>query len=153
MKIHLHTVHEGHKDYKCESCGKSFSQAGDLKKHIHTVHEGHKDYKCESCGKSFSQAGYLKIHNYRIHDGHKDFKCESCGKLFSESGGLKKHIHTIHKGIQRKCDFGNNQRNKQTQRSDQSKSDHDLVLGFSPEMLHVLCLSETVAHRRGALCR
>ena len=32
-------------DLKCESCGKSFSQAGDLKKHIHTIHEGHKNYK------------------------------------------------------------------------------------------------------------
>ena len=26
------------KDYKCESCGKSFSQACDLKKHIYTIH-------------------------------------------------------------------------------------------------------------------
>ena len=33
------TVHEGHKDYKCESCGNSFSQKEHLKKHIHTVHK------------------------------------------------------------------------------------------------------------------
>ena len=47
---------------KCGSCGKSFSERGKLKKHIHTVHEGHKDYKCESCGKSFSTSGDLKRH-------------------------------------------------------------------------------------------
>ena len=40
------------KDFKCHSCGKSFSQAGNLKRHKHTVHESLKDYKCESCGKS-----------------------------------------------------------------------------------------------------
>ena len=51
----------------CESCGKSFSEAGSLKKHIHTIHEGHKGYKCESCGKSFSQAGDLKRHIHTIH--------------------------------------------------------------------------------------
>ena len=57
LKRHTHTVHEGHKDYKCESCGKSFSQTSALKNHIYTIHEGHKDNKCESCGKSFSEAG------------------------------------------------------------------------------------------------
>ena len=52
--------------YKCESCDKLFSQAGDLKKHIHKIHEGHKYYKCESCDKSFSRAGNLKKHIHTI---------------------------------------------------------------------------------------
>ena len=65
LKKHIHTVYEGHKDHKCKSCGKSFSQVGSLKIHKRTIHEGHKDYKCESCGKSFSQVGNLKIHKRR----------------------------------------------------------------------------------------
>ena len=64
-----HTV-QGHKNNKCNSCGKNFSKAGNLKKHIHTIHEGLKDYKCEFCGKSFSQAVLLKNHIYKVHEGH-----------------------------------------------------------------------------------
>ena len=68
LKKHMHTIHEGHKDFKCESCGKSFSHAHTLKKHIHTIHEGHKDYKCVPCGNSFSQAHHLKRHIFKIHE-------------------------------------------------------------------------------------
>ena len=45
-----HTV-QGHKNNKCNSCGKIFSTAGNLKKHIEEIHEGRKNHKCESCGK------------------------------------------------------------------------------------------------------
>ena len=76
---------DGVKDFKCKSCGKSFSRADILKKHIHTVHEGHKDYNCQSCGKSFSESGNLKKHIHTIHDGHKDYACEFCEKLFTKS--------------------------------------------------------------------
>ena len=81
LKIHIHTVHEGHKDFKCDSCGKLFSRTEHLKKHIHTVHDdGNKDYKCDYCIKSFSQARYLKRHIQIVHEGHKDYKFESCGR-------------------------------------------------------------------------
>ena len=68
--------------------GKSFSRPDRLKKHIHTVHEGYKDYKCESCSKSFSHSQSLKTHIYTIHEGHKDYKCESCEKSFFQTGSL-----------------------------------------------------------------
>ena len=38
LKDYTHTVHEGSKDYKCDSCGKSFSKIYKLKTHHHTVH-------------------------------------------------------------------------------------------------------------------
>ena len=74
----------------CESCGKSFLQAGDLNRYIYTVHEGHKDHKCETCSKSFSTAQYMKKHIHTVHEGHKDYNCES----FSHTYSLKKHIDT-----------------------------------------------------------
>ena len=43
-------------NHKCNSCGKSFSHAGNLKTHINSVHNGQKYHKCESCGKAFSKA-------------------------------------------------------------------------------------------------
>ena len=86
--------HEGHKDHKYQSCGKSFSHEQKLKKHSHD-HEAHKDNKYESCGKSF-----------HVHTGHKYYKCESCGKSFSEKGDLKGHIHSINKGGKYfKCEY------------------------------------------------
>ena len=86
LKRHIHTIHKGQKDYKCESCKDlSFSQSSSLKKHIRTFHEGQQDFKCESCGKTFSKSGHLKKHNHAIHGYCKYFKCETCGKSFSRA--------------------------------------------------------------------
>ena len=43
------TIHEGQRNYKCESCGNSFMDSGHLKQHINIVHEEQKDHKCEFC--------------------------------------------------------------------------------------------------------
>ena len=66
-------LHEGHKDYKCTFCGKSFSYAHHLKRHTRTIHEGNKDYnyKCESCNKTFTGAQMLKMHIHTVHEDHK----------------------------------------------------------------------------------
>ena len=80
-------------DYKCRSCGESFSEEEAMKKHINIFHKDKKVHKCTSCGKSFSHPGYLKMHIHTVHEGHKDHKCESCGKSFSQACDLKKHIY------------------------------------------------------------
>ena len=40
--------------FKYDSCVKLFTHVGNVRRHIKTVHEGHKDSKCDSYGKSFS---------------------------------------------------------------------------------------------------
>ena len=57
--------------------------------------EGKKPYKCEVCGKGFTQSGHLKIH-IRAHTEPKPFKCELCDKKFSTSAYVSKHIQTQH---------------------------------------------------------
>ena len=60
--MHIHTVHEGHRDHKCKFCGKSFLRADNLKSHIHKVHEGeniktkviHKEAKSEKIIEEFN---------------------------------------------------------------------------------------------------
>ena len=70
-----------------------FSTAPNLKQHKNSVCNGQKEHKCDSCGKSFSQVGNLKSHINYVHKyDQKDNKCGSCEKAFTQVGDLKKHI-------------------------------------------------------------
>ncbi|PWZ22796.1 putative zinc finger protein [Zea mays] len=78
-----------------EGCGKTFFDAGALRKHAH-VH-GERQYIChyENCGKKFLDSSKLKRH-FLIHTGEKNFVCphEGCGKAFSLDFNLKAHMKT-----------------------------------------------------------
>ncbi|KAG8070992.1 hypothetical protein GUJ93_ZPchr0006g45028 [Zizania palustris] len=78
-----------------EGCGKTFVDAGALRKHAH-VH-GERQYVChyEGCGKKFLDSSKLKRH-FLIHTGEKNFVCphEGCGKAFSLDFNLKAHMKT-----------------------------------------------------------
>lgn len=78
-----------------EGCGKTFIDAGALRKHSH-IH-GERQYIChyEGCGKKFLDSSKLKRH-FLIHTGERRFVCphEGCGKAFSLDFNLKSHMKT-----------------------------------------------------------
>ena len=88
-------IHNQKQKYICNICHKVFILKN-LMSHINSVHNGQKDHKCDSCEKSFSSSGYLKKHINSVHNGQKDHKCDSCGKVFSQAGDLKAHINAVH---------------------------------------------------------
>ena len=130
-----------HKNYKCDSCGKSFTVANKMRRHAITIYvqwlerflmllfwkiiylrvhiksllEGHKEFKCDSCGESFTLhiaklersyqnnswrsqrlqmwllwKSFAGATSHGIHiKTYKDFKCEYCGKSFAQAGNLR----------------------------------------------------------------
>ncbi|KAJ8755655.1 hypothetical protein K2173_022250 [Erythroxylum novogranatense] len=78
-----------------EGCGKTFTDAGALRKHSH-IH-GERQFVCqfEGCGKKFLDSSKLKRHHL-IHTGERDFICpyQGCGKAFSLDFNLRSHMKT-----------------------------------------------------------
>ena len=54
LNNHFMAVHDG-EELNCNICNKTFQKQNSLEIHIKIAHKSHKDFKCESCGKSFSE--------------------------------------------------------------------------------------------------
>ena len=64
---------------QCRECRETFASPQNFVKHIRAHLRDRKwSFKCEECGKKFTQYGHLKIH-IKIHTGERPYKCEECG--------------------------------------------------------------------------
>lgn len=90
-------IHVGDKRFKCEICGRSFTQACNMRTHL-KVHLQVREHRCSHCGKVFSRAQHLYEHE-RIHTGERPYVCRFCGCSFKAYSTLYSHIgtHTGHK--------------------------------------------------------
>ena len=69
---HIQQAHVNPEDrkYKCDHCGKGFTDRQKLNDHINT-HTGERPYVCKYCGKGFANHGNQRAHIRQAHLGQK----------------------------------------------------------------------------------
>lgn len=92
---HNKTFHSGAKPFKCDRCGKRFSDDASYEEHF-SKHAENKPFKCLQCPKSFNHKTDLRRHMC-LHSGTKPFACHHCGKGFIRKDHMLKHCETHRK--------------------------------------------------------
>ena len=84
--------------YYCKVCNKFYMRKPDLTEHMLSAHAEHKQLLCDTCGKKFGTAAQLRRHIRDCHVTHgSEFTCRVCSRTFTLRADLNAHfrIHGI----------------------------------------------------------
>ncbi|KAL1403749.1 hypothetical protein pipiens_019236 [Culex pipiens pipiens] len=96
---HLKTIE---KRFRCDQCGKSFAQQGELKLH-QRFHNGERPYQCTVCGKSYKSAS-LRTAHMDSHIEGKTFQCQICDKQLQTRTCYRNHLKRHSEEKKHECD-------------------------------------------------
>ena len=94
MNRHKKSTHEGIR-YSCPYCDYHAVQSFNLKMHITTIHDGLRSFKCKMCEATFTRQISLAKHKRGKHEG-VSFSCSQCEYTALQQGNLKNHIKNVH---------------------------------------------------------
>ena len=89
-------VHSEEKPHKCNTCSKTFSLEGNLKRHKETIHSENRPFGCRDCDYKFKLEANLTTHVKRIHLKDRNYKCRDCPSNFASNAELSSHCRRIH---------------------------------------------------------
>ena len=90
--------------FTCNICGKEFHVPSLLERHQRS-HTNERPYRCQVCGRGYSQSGNLNVHLKTIHgvvsettrsraepEGLRPHRCYICTRMFTTSSNMYQHI-------------------------------------------------------------
>ena len=95
LKIHITSVYENKRQFKCDICDSTFKSKKVLKRH-NLLHEGKKLFNCVICESNFTTKDLMKQHIATFHIAKNPSKCKICDKSFVTKHSLKLHL-SVHK--------------------------------------------------------
>ena len=91
---HIRTKHLGRR-FVCPQCQRTFVTNSGLNSHVKHIHEKVSRYKCEVCGKRYTDRSNYFDH-IATHSGVKRNVCPICQRQFTFKHSVKAHVVRVH---------------------------------------------------------